>query len=157
MLTEGGIRVPFLVTWPGTLPAGKIYEHPVSSFDVGATALAVAGLERPAELDGKNLLPYLSGNTDKPPHEALYWRFWNQGAVRQGKWKFHQAGERKFLFDLESPEHETRNRICEHPEIARDLEAKLKQWADQLKNPGLSKSPPNRQEEAWFRHYLPKN
>ena len=157
MLTEGGIRVPFIATWPGRLPAGKTYDHPVSSLDVGATALAVAGVEQPAGLDGKNLLPHLSGETDKPPHEALYWRFWNQGAVRQGKWKFYQAGERKFLFDLESPGHETRNLLAQHPEIARDLEAKLKAWADQLKNPGLSDGHPNGQEQAWFRHYLPKN
>jgi arylsulfatase A-like enzyme len=157
MLTEGGIRVPFLVTWPGTLPSGKTYNHPVSSLDVGATALAVAGLEQPTGLDGKNLLPHLSGKTDKPPHEALYWRFWNQAAVRQGKWKFYQAGDRKFLFDLESPEHETLNRLARHPEIALDLEAKLKSWADQLKNPGLTKVPPNRQEKAWFQHYLPRN
>lgn len=157
MLTEGGIRVPFLVTWPGSLPAGKTYRHPVSSLDVGATALAAARLEQPAEFDGTNLLPYFSGDTDKPPHQTLYWRFWSQGAVRQGKWKFYQAGERKFLFDLESPEHETLNRLADHPAIARDLEVKLKSWANQLKNPGLSEDPPNRQEEAWFRHYLLKN
>ena len=80
-----------------------------------------------------------------------------QGTVRQGKWKFYQAGGRKFLFDLESPEHETRNRLAQHPEIARELEAKLKTWASQLKNPDLSDGPPNGQEQAWFRHYLPKN
>ena len=60
MLAEGGIRVPFLMRWPGTV-APQIYHHPVISLDVAATANALAGLPATTELDGVNLIPHLTG------------------------------------------------------------------------------------------------
>jgi arylsulfatase A-like enzyme len=156
MLAEGGIRVPFVVTWPGTLPAGGTYDQPVVSLDVGASALAMAGLPVASELDGVNILPHLAGQTTDPPHDMLFWRFWNQTAVRKGKWKYLQAGgERKYLFDLSSAEHEEKNLIDEQPAIAAELQAALKQWAGQLKNPGVPAESLNRQEVKFYDHYLP--
>ena len=61
MLTDGGIRTPFLAAWPGTLPAGKTYEPMVSALDVAATAVAIAGLPTAPELDGVNLIPFVRG------------------------------------------------------------------------------------------------
>ncbi|MBI1335491.1 MAG: sulfatase-like hydrolase/transferase [Phycisphaera sp.] len=156
MLTEGGIRVPFFVTWPGTIPAGKTYDQPVISLDVGATAVALAGLDKPAELDGVNILPYLKGENTLPPHETLYWRFWQQTAVRKGQWKYLQAGaDLQYLFDLTSPEQEHKNLIHEHPEIAAELRASLKTWAHPLKNPGVPVGPLSPAEVKWFDVYLP--
>ena len=74
-LLEGGIRVPFLAQWPGTLPEDIIYDKPVISFDIGATALALAGVKADPPLDGVDLLPYLLGRKDGAPHERLFWRF----------------------------------------------------------------------------------
>ena len=73
---EGGIRVPFVVSWPGNLPAGRDYTLPVSSLDVAATALAVAGVPLPTNrpLDGVNLMPFLTGANSNPPHAQLFWR-----------------------------------------------------------------------------------
>ncbi len=155
MLTEGGIHVPFIVTWPSRIPAGKTYEHPVISLDVGATAVALAGMEKPAELDGVNLIPHLTGEIPQAPHDALFWRFWNQAAIRKGEWKYLQCGPQRYLFDLTSAQHETINRINEHPQIASQLEAELNAWADTLKKPGIPKDPPKR-EKKFFDHYLPK-
>ena len=86
---EGGIRVPFVVSWKGKLPAGKIYDQPVIQLDFLPTALTAAGVEikTDANLDGVNLLPYLKGEDANPPHDALYWRLGQQMAVRQGDWK----------------------------------------------------------------------
>ena len=70
---EGGIRVPFLLAWPGTLPPGGEFHHPVSALDIFPTAVAVAGLEPPPGLDGVNLMPHLIGQRLEPPHESLYW------------------------------------------------------------------------------------
>jgi arylsulfatase A-like enzyme len=73
---EGGIRVPFFVTWKGRLPAGKTYDKPVIQLDIAATALAAAGIEVKPEwkLDGVNLGPFLIGESGQSqPHEALYW------------------------------------------------------------------------------------
>jgi arylsulfatase A-like enzyme len=72
MLAEGGIRVPFLIAWPGTIPGGQTYEPPVTALDVAATAAALAGIPtKPGELDGVDLIPHLTGAVSTPPHEAL--------------------------------------------------------------------------------------
>jgi arylsulfatase A-like enzyme len=86
---EGGIRVPFVIRWPGRLPAGAEYKSPVIQLDLLPTALAAAGADVQPDwkLDGVNLLPYLSGQRNDKPHEALYWRFGQQMAVRHGDWK----------------------------------------------------------------------
>jgi arylsulfatase A-like enzyme len=94
---EGGIRVPFLASWPGVLPMDSVYEHPVVSLDISCTALAVGGAKLESKvLDGVNLLPYFQGETDDPPHEALFWRqasgeIW---AARSGHYKLLR-GERE--------------------------------------------------------------
>src|SRR5438105_7810472 len=74
---EGGVRVPFVVRWPGRLPAGKTYDSPVIQLDILPTALAAAGASAKVEsnLDGVDLLPYLGGQKTTGPHEMLYWRF----------------------------------------------------------------------------------
>src|SRR5262249_29972950 len=86
---EGGIRVPFLVQWKGKLPAGKVYDQPVIQLDIARTALAAAGVETKPEwkLDGVDLVPFLEGKNPDPPHEALFWRFGDQMAIRKGDWK----------------------------------------------------------------------
>lgn len=107
MLSEGGIRVPYLLRWKGTLPAGLVYSEPVTSLDIAATAANLADLPADAQLDGVNLIPYLKGTLKTQPHDALYWRFWNQAAIRAGKWKYLTLGNgREFLFDLSSDSHE---------------------------------------------------
>ncbi|MES2694623.1 MAG: sulfatase-like hydrolase/transferase [Verrucomicrobiota bacterium] len=85
---EGGIRVPFLVSWPGTVKPG-VYEQPAIQLDLTATAFAAARMEPKADwkLDGVNLLPYLSGEKKGAPHDALYWRFGEQMAIRMGDYK----------------------------------------------------------------------
>lgn len=90
---EGGIRVPFVMQWKGGLPAGRVVDVPVFSLDILPTALTAAGVDVPANarLDGVNLLPFLTGRTSQPPHDALFWRFGGQWAVRAGDWKLLHA------------------------------------------------------------------
>ena len=138
MLTDGGIRTPFLAAWPGTLPAGKVYEPAVSNLDVASTAVAIAGLPTDKKLDGVNLLPYLQGKKSGNPHEYLYWRWRSQAAVLSGKYKLILLGENeKYLFDTTTPEGETKNLIKQYPEIAKKLEVKLMEWNATLPAPGL--------------------
>ena len=111
---EGGIRVPMMMTWPGRLPAGKVYHEPVSSVDVHATALAIAGAEPDSESDGVNLLPYLRGSEPGRPHETLFWRQGVKTAVRVGDWKLLRHGRRKEpgpweLYNLREDLTETNN------------------------------------------------
>ncbi|MFA7005083.1 MAG: sulfatase-like hydrolase/transferase, partial [Verrucomicrobiia bacterium] len=85
---EGGIRVPFVVAWPGRVKPG-VFQQPAIQLDLHVTALAVAGVDVKPEwkLDGVNLLPFLSGEKSGSPHAALYWRFGEQMAIRAGDYK----------------------------------------------------------------------
>ena len=83
---EGGVRVPFIVSWPNGLPQGSIFEHPVSSLDLMDTFLGAAG-QGEASDDSVNLVPYLDGTNDDAPHDYLFWRADPNWAVRDGRWK----------------------------------------------------------------------
>lgn len=137
MLTEGGIRVPFVVYWKGMIPSGQTYSHPVIALDVGATACSLAGLPDDPVLDGVNLIPYLAGQEVDTPHEALYWRWLGQSAIRKGKWKYLRSDNREYLFDMEKDFQETNNLLESSPKIATLLHAELKAWADTQSPPGI--------------------
>lgn len=140
MLTDGGVRVPFLVAWPGTLPAGVVYEHPVMNLDVTATAVAAAALPQDEKLDGVNLLPYLQGKEKVPPHQHLFWRWRSQSAILEMPWKLIRLGpEEQFLFDVTNPEGETKNVAAQHPELVARLGRELEHWSQGLKPLGLAK------------------
>ena len=145
---EGGIRVPFIVSWPAELPRGRHYAHPVSSLDLLPTCLAAAGGAVPKDWapDGVNLLPFLRGTNRDRPHEILFWRFWRVAVVRQGPWKLIRVAEDPLkkqrdlllpliLTNLDDDPGETRNLAEDHPEKVRELLAKLEQWEQSLAQP----------------------
>jgi arylsulfatase A-like enzyme len=143
MLSEGGIRTPFLATWPTRLPAGKVYDQPVSSLDVAATAVAAAGLPKAPELDGTDLAPFAAGQNTGAPHERLFWRWGSQAAVLEYPWKLVRLGDREeMLFDVTLPDGEnlTKNQAKARPEIVARLRQALKAWSDTLMPPGLPTS-----------------
>ena len=98
MLSEGGIRVPFVAAWPGKIPGGQVFEHPVISLDITATAIASAGQPPAPELDGVNLLPHLTGEKKEPPHQTLYWRWVDQAAIQEFPYKLILLGRKKSCF-----------------------------------------------------------
>jgi arylsulfatase A-like enzyme len=153
MLSEGGIRVPFIASWPNGLPKGKVYDKAVSSLDVAATSIALAGLKPSKELDGVNIIPYLTGEKKGEPHKALYWRFWDQSAIRVGDFKFLKAGNREFLFNVETDEHENINLISQHPEKAKTMKKRLEKWGEELHHPGIPDGEIGR-ERKWYDHYF---
>ena len=143
MLTEGGIRTPFLATWPARLPAGKVYDQPVSSLDVAATSVAAAGLPKAPDLDGADLIPFLSGDNPAAPHDRLFWRWGSQAAVLEHPWKLIRLGDREeMLFDVTLPDGEnlTKNQAKARPEIVARLRQALKDWSDTLTPTGLPTS-----------------
>lgn len=151
---EGGIRVPFLIQWKGEALAGKVYDHPVIQLDILPTALAAAGMEARPEwkLDGVNLLPYLKGQKQEPPHPVLYWRFGSQMAIRMGDWKLVKAPDNgspdllrrraetadtagAHLFNLAKDIGEKHNLADQEPDKLKMLEAGWKKWNAQLEEP----------------------
>ena len=150
MLAEGGIRVPLLITWKKHLPARTVYDQPVITLDIAATALAAAGISSPAQLDGVDLLPFLKGDNEGRPHQTLFWRFWSQAAVREGDWKYLQAGpDKAYLFNLEDDPKERVNLLYQHPEKAASLAKAAGQWAAEMRPPGLPDKPLKASEQGW--------
>ncbi len=155
MLTEGAIRIPFIVRWKNHLPSGLVYNEPVISIDASTTAAALAGINTDS-MDGVNLIPYLK-NPDRKLKRNLYWRFWNQAAIRKDNWKYLNAGSYgEYLFDLNNPEHENKNYIHDRPDIAVALKGDLLMWSTTLKRPGLPSQHLNGAEQAWYKHYFAK-
>jgi arylsulfatase A-like enzyme len=132
---EGGIRVPFLAQWKGTIPAGVVYPNMVMGFDVHATALAVAGGAMPTDkpLDGVNLLPFLTGKNEGAPHERLFWRASQQSAMREGDWKLIKVrGETPQLYNLKEDIGESRNLAGDKPELLHRLQSAYAEWDRQM-------------------------
>lgn len=136
---EGGVRVPFFVQWKARLPKGVVYEQPVIQLDILPTALAAAGAPAVTDtkLDGVNLLPHLTGENKAAPHEALYWRFGQQTAIRMGNWKLvkHNQSESRELYDLSKDIGETTDLAKQHPDKFAELEAAWKKWDGELVEP----------------------
>jgi arylsulfatase A-like enzyme len=151
---EGGIRVPFVLSWNGKLPAGKVYDKPVIQLDVLPTALAAAGLAAKTEwgLDGVDLLPHLAGRAGAIPHDTLYWRLGGQAAVRRGDWKLVRydstldtPGARSVaakvplspfrLYNLADDIGEAHDRSGDYPDKAKELLKAWEDWSRQLARP----------------------
>lgn len=132
---EGGIRVPFFVSWPGQLPAGKVYDQPVSAMDVLPTACSIAHAKLPDGIEGVNLLPHLKSEKVEAPHDTLAWRFGPQKAIRRGKWKLVDVRDMEAktqsgwqLYDLETDIGESKNLAAEKPELVTDLAKAWDEW-----------------------------
>lgn len=133
---EGGIRVPFLVQWPGYIPAGKVYRQPVSTLDILPTVLTAIGTEVPKNCDGVDLLPHLTGKKETSPHEILFWRAGPSFAVRQGHWKIVKVEDRTAcLYDLSTDLSEKNDVAKENPEVVQGMLKALSEWEKQLKPP----------------------
>ncbi|OYV06458.1 MAG: sulfatase [Verrucomicrobiales bacterium VVV1] len=147
---EGGIRVPFLISWPGHVKPA-VLNQPVIQLDLTATALAAAGVEIKPEWkqDGTNLLPYLDGGKTGAPHDALYWRFGQQMAIRAGDFKLVRydsnadtqtgAGGQPVtpakLYNLADDLGETKDLAAAQPEKVAELQAKWNAWNQENVNP----------------------
>jgi len=144
---EGGIRVPFVVSWKNHIKPG-VYNQPVIQLDLTATALHLAQVKADS-LYGVNLLPFLSGENKGTPHDALYWRFGQQMAIRAGNFKLvrydsnadTRTGKRNqpiagpMLYDLSKDIGETNNLYSAMPEQAKELQAKWDAWNATLMKP----------------------
>lgn len=139
---EGGLRVPFMVQWKGTIPAGKVYDKPVTSLDIYATAAANAKATAPKNIEGVDLVPYLTGKISGRPHETLFWRQGGKAGLRHGDWKLVRMGGRKHvgnakweLYDLSNDLSEENNLAKENPERLAELVAIWETMNGEMQNP----------------------
>ncbi len=146
---EGGIRVPFVISWPGLLKPG-MFHSPAIQLDLTATALAVAGVKvnKKMQLDGVNLLPFLSGEKSGAPHEKLYWRFGEQMAIRTGDFKLvrydsnydtntgkPQPVTAAKLYNLREDIGETKDLAATMPDKVKEMQVQWDGWNGTLVKP----------------------
>ena len=134
---EGGVRVPFAMQWKGQVPAGQRFEHPVISLDIFATAASLAQAKPKNELDGVNLIPFLTGEKQEPPHQALYWRNFdrNRFAIRTPDSKMILEAQADYLFDIQRDLSETTNLIGTDLTRKNKLSERIEQWKKLLMEP----------------------
>ena len=137
---EGGIRIPFIVRWPGHIKAGVKSNHQIAFWDLMPTFAELAGVKNYEQkfrnprlgkadyFDGISFLPTLLGQ-QAPEHDYLYWEFHetNQIAVRQGDWKLIVKGGRSELYNLADDVHEDHDLAARYPERVARLEAIVRQ------------------------------
>ena len=140
---EGGIRIPFLVSWPGHIKPG-VYDKPVIQLDLTATALTASGIALRPEwsFDGVDLAPFFSGTKSAAPHQTLYWRFGRQMAIRDGDYKLvrydtnadtltgegGQPVSSPQLYRLADDISESKDLAASMPEKVNELQTKWDAW-----------------------------
>ena len=129
---EGGIRVPFMMSWPGKIKPGQISDDPVLSLDLMRTALELGGASISPKVEGVNLMPYVTGSQSGVPNEALFWRMENgtDYAVRSGPWKLLKARDQSGiqLYHVDEDISETNNLASRHPEVVGRLLKLYEDW-----------------------------
>jgi len=130
-LLEGGIRVPYIVRWPGRIASGAVTAQQALTMDWTATMLAAARVAPHPDypLDGVSLLPVLEDPRATITRD-LYWRmkFRSQKALRSGDWKYLALDGDEFLFDLAQDQRERANLARRHPERLAELRARYAAW-----------------------------
>jgi arylsulfatase A-like enzyme len=140
---EPSLRAPLIVRWPGVVEAGSVNTALVQNLDYAQTFLDAAGVQAPADMQGRSLLPLLRGETPAEWRDAIYYQYYEHGGhnvprqygVRTDRYKlihFPTTNERE-LFDLQSDPHELRS-VYDDPAYAdrvQDLEARLQSLRQQ--------------------------
>lgn len=147
---EGGVRVPFFIQWKGRLPAGRVIDGMISSMDIAATAVSIAGADLKAgkPLDGFDLMPLLDGRPEAQRHDVLFFEFGSERAVRMENLKWVSIPARKpskgakdkpsamellqsgeGLFDLQKDLGETHDLSREQPERLKMLQDAYTRWS----------------------------
>ena len=132
---EGGIRVPAIFRWTGTLPAGRVLDTVAIGHDVAATAVALSGAPVGPDLDGVDLTPFLKGQKTGDAHRQLFWRSNYQGAMREGRWKMVKAEDAYYLFDLKADIGERRDLAATNPKRLAEMKATWTGWSDSMMAP----------------------
>ena len=136
---EGGIRTPWMVSWPDRFKGGRVVDTPIISFDILPTVMDALGESPPEakDFDGKSILPLIEGKS-KTHHEVLYWdtadpkKGW---AVRKGDWKLKGDAKAIELYDLKKDPSEATDLAQRNPEKVKSLHALYKAWRAEMPVP----------------------
>ena len=136
---EGGIRIPFIVRWPGHVQPGTVSNHQLAFYDLMPTFCDIAGIENYAEryrnpniandyFDGISFYPTLTGRGEQQEHEFLYWEFHetNMMGLRMGDWKLVVTRGDCALYDLATDPHEDHDLAAQYPDIVKKMKDIIK-------------------------------
>jgi arylsulfatase A-like enzyme len=160
---EGGIRVPFVMQWPKKIKAGITYDKPIISLDVFATVASAASAEKHInnEIDGVDLLPYLTGNNSGLPHKYLYWQNRDKDidVVRDERYKYLRIKNDEYIFDLKNDIGEETNIINSSKPIYDRLKSQFKEWEKNMTDPvflslGMGKEYNKLNPDRWYNSNL---
>jgi len=137
-LFEGGIRMPAILSWPGTIPAGRVVDEVGIAMDIFPTFIKIAGGSVPKDraIDGKDIFA-MAARGAPSPHDAVFWANGAQRAVRRGKWKLilngklsfrQKAKDKVFLADLEKDPGESVNLSEKYPQVVKELRNLIECW-----------------------------
>jgi len=137
-LFEGGIRMPTLMSWPGTIPSGKVMDPVGVTMDIFPTFIKLAGGQLPSDrvIDGLDVFPMIAHGA-KSPHDTIFWANADQRAIRRGKWKLilnpktdpgETIAEKVFLADMEKDPGEKTNLADKNPDLVKELGSMIEAW-----------------------------
>jgi arylsulfatase A-like enzyme len=135
---EGGIRVPFVMSWPKHINKNLTYNYPVSTFDLLPTFFAAAGgdTKELKDIDGVNLIPYIQGENKERPHQTLFWKKETRVAYRDGDLKLIRFPDRPaMLFDISKDIAEEHNLANKYPDIVKKMYKEIFAWELTLERP----------------------
>jgi arylsulfatase A-like enzyme len=132
---EGGIRIPFIVRWPGKIAAGTTNDHQLAFYDLMPTFCDLTGVKNYVKkytnrkkngtdyFDGISFVPTLLGKDGQKEHDFLYWEFdeTDQIGVRMGDWKLVVKKGTPLLYNLATDIHEDHDIAAEHPDIVQKM------------------------------------
>jgi arylsulfatase A-like enzyme len=130
---EGGLRVPFIMRWPGKVPAGKVTDEFLTTLEIVPTLLAATGAAAPTKvtLDGFDMLPVLRG--EKPSARTeMFWQRRADKAARVGQWKWLDSAKGKGLYDLATDPGETKDLSQENPEVVKLMQTRFAAWKKEM-------------------------
>ena len=162
---EGGIRVPFTMQWPKKIKPGITYDKPIIALDVFATVASAASAEKyiKNDIDGVDLLPYLTGDKFGLPHEYLYWQNPDKDidVVRDERYKYLRIKNDEYIFDLKNDISEETNIINSSKPIYDRLKSQFKEWEKGMIDPvfmdlGMGKEYDKLNPDRWFNDSNPK-
>lgn len=140
-LLEGGVHVPFIAHWPNKIKKGQVFEGLVSSLDIAATSVALAGADdSDGLLEGVNLVPFVTGQNKGTPHKTLFWRLEeadNIWAVRTPTGKYMQQGlpgVNRAYFDMVEDPTEQHNIVDQRPDEQAKLAVLWNEWNKKNQN-----------------------
>ncbi|GAA4901382.1 sulfatase-like hydrolase/transferase [Ferrimonas pelagia] len=156
---EGGIRVPYLMMWPGVVMEGVTLDAPANGIDITATLLqaAIGEIKPEWQLEGVDLLPYAGGQADHLPERYLYWDNITNSAIRNSEWKFVDSHRKEFRGDTRRDRIQALYRISDDPSETTDLSRQYPEVAERMRQELDAWRQGNEKTRfGWGRHIGPK-